>query len=198
MFEKWTVEVDFLCVLTWVPVERPPAFLTVDGVFGVFLVEGNNVCSAFFTRVVIEVAFVTPGEPALEAAGWAEGWGGDFEAFVKRLVLLCDFKGGGAVFAGFFGHFLNFTQIFLKRGKLEVESMNAAVGTIEFKYGSGRFDIRKKTKITRYVSPSMMMRLVQLVSQALSSSTRWFRSFRASISFWSWVIVGMINLDYIR
>ncbi|MBT3704593.1 hypothetical protein HOG17_02310 [Candidatus Peregrinibacteria bacterium] len=86
----------------------------------------------------------------------------------------------------------------MKRGKLEVESMNAAVGTIEFKYGSGRFDIRKKTKITRYVSPSMMMRLVQLVSQALSSSTRWFRSFRASISFWSWVIVGMINLDYIR
>jgi len=52
-----------------------------------------------------------------------------------------------------------------------VDNTNAVVGTIEFRYGSGRSVIKKKTKITMYVSSRIMSRRVQLVSQALSFST---------------------------
>jgi len=80
------------------------------------------------------------------------------------------------------GCFINLSQIFLSKGKDAVERLKARVGTSEFKNGSGRLAARKNRTTTMYVSMRMMMRRVQLVSQALSSSTRVLRTLRAEIS----------------
>ena len=92
MFEEWAVPVDFLCVLIWVPIKRPPAFLAVDGVRCVFLVDGYYGFFAGLAGVVVQGAFIAPSESALESAVWAEGgvWG--FHLCVKFLVLGGDFE----------------------------------------------------------------------------------------------------------
>ena len=81
----------------------------------------------------------------------------------------------------------------MNKGSELVERMNAAVGTNEFKNGSGRFVIKKKTKITMYVSNRIIMRRVQLVSQAFPASARRLRSLRSFISWWSCFMVGIGN-----
>jgi hypothetical protein len=87
-----------------------------------------------------------------------------------------------------------FIQIFLKKFKLNVESMNAAVGTNEFMNGFGSFDTMKKRRITMYVNIAIMIFLLKLVSQALSASTRLFLCWIFLICDWRVLIVGIIEL----
>lgn len=136
------------------------------------------------------------------AAGRAESWGWDLEFFAvenrrnlieKRLVLWGDGEGGGAEAASFCCH-LSFSHILLNKGIDDVDSTNARVGTSAFKNGYGRFEIKKNVKITMYVRIKMTMRRVQLVSQALSSSTRVLRALRVAISCSSCSMFGIVRV----
>ena len=74
-------------------------------------------------------------------------------------------------------------QNFLKCGIDDVPVTNARAGIVAFTYGSSSFATRKNTNMIKYVRVRVRILLVQLVSQALSSSTRLFRALILLISF---------------
>lgn len=77
LVEEGLVPVGLLAVLHWVPFLAPPAVVAVDCEVAVFWVEGDHRFFAERAGVVVQVAFVAPGESSFESAVRAMGRGGD-------------------------------------------------------------------------------------------------------------------------
>jgi len=71
---------------------------------------------------------------------------------------------------------LFFSHSFLKNGIVSVDSINAMAGTTAFNHGRVISIAHIYTPIEIYVNMANKIRLIQLVSHALSTSTRSFRS----------------------
>ena len=77
-----------------------------------------------------------------------------------------------------------FNHHFLIIGTVNVERKNPIVGTIALMKGFPKFDTKKNMTMTMYVSTKIITFRVQLVSHALSASTRLLRDFISCSSFW--------------
>lgn len=72
LIEEWTIEIVWLAVFASIPFVAPPNVFRVDLPRRVWRVYGDDVFLGKITGTLVEMAFVSVGHAALEAAGRAE------------------------------------------------------------------------------------------------------------------------------